>query len=225
MGPGRKGLSAGYIVEAVESSLRRLRTDYIDVYLSHWPDPSVPYEETLGAYARLIDAGKVRAIGASNLDAAQLRASIDAAAAHGLPHYGVLQTEYNLSTRSVFEGALADLTRAEEIGVVCYYGLARGFLTGKYRSEADLGQSVRGGGVKPYLDDRGFRILAALDAVAEARGATQAEVALAWLAAQPGVTAPIASATSVAHVDSLVRAASLVLAPDDLRALDGASAA
>jgi aryl-alcohol dehydrogenase-like predicted oxidoreductase len=225
MGPGREGLSAAYIVEAVEASLRRLRTDYVDLYLSHWPDASVPYEETLGAYARLIEAGKARAIGASNLDAAQLRASIETAAAHRLPRYDVLQTEYNLYARDGFENGLADLTAAENIGVVGYYGLARGFLTGKYRSEADLGQSPRGGGVKDYLNDRGFRILAALDAVAEARGATQAEVALAWLAAQPGVAAPIASATSVAQVESLIRAASLVLSADDIRALNTASAA
>lgn len=225
MGPGKKGLSAAYIAEAVEASLRRLRTDYIDVYLSHWPDASVPYEETLGAYARLIDAGKVRAIGASNLDASHLRASLDAAAAHSLPRYDVLQTEYNLYAREAFEGALRDLTTAEDIGVVCYFGLARGFLSGKYRSEADLGQSARGSGVKDYLNDRGFGILSALDAVAEARGATQAEVALAWLAAQSGVTAPIASATSVVQVDSLIRAASLVLSADDIRALNEASAA
>jgi aryl-alcohol dehydrogenase-like predicted oxidoreductase len=223
MGPGKKGLSAAYIAEAVEASLRRLRTDYIDVYLSHWPDASVPYEETLGAYAPLIEAGKVRAVGASNLDATQLRASLDAAAAHGLPRYDVLQTEYNLYAREGFESGLADLTTAEDIGVVCYFGLARGFLSGKYRSEADLGQSARGGGVKDYLNDRGFRILSALDAVAEARGATQAEVALAWLAARPGVTAPIASATSVAQVESLIRAASLALSADDMRALNEAS--
>jgi aryl-alcohol dehydrogenase-like predicted oxidoreductase len=224
MGPGKQGLSPAYIAEAVEASLRRLRTDYIDLYLSHWPDAAVPYEETLGAYARLIEAGKVRAIGASNLDASQLRASLEAATARGVPRYEVLQTEYNLYAREGFEGGLADLAAAEDIGVVCYFGLARGFLTGKYRSEADLGQSARGGGVKDYLNDRGFRILAALDAVAEARGATQAEVALAWLAARPGVAAPIASATSVAQVESLIRAASLALSPDDMRALNAASA-
>lgn len=222
MGPGRKGLSAAYVADAVEASLRRLRTDYIDVYLSHWPDPAVPHEETLGAYQTLLRAGKVRAVGASNLDAGQLRAALDVAAVKGLPRYDVLQPEYNLYDRAAFEGALRDLVRAEEIGVVTYFSLAKGFLTGKYRSAADLGQSPRGGAARAYLNDRGFRILTALDRVAAAHGAKPAEVALAWVAAQPGVTAPIASATSVEQVDSLIRSASLVLAPDEIAALTDA---
>lgn len=223
MGPGKKGLSAAYIVEAVEASLQRLRTDYIDIYLSHWPDPAVPYEETLGAYQQLLRAGKVRAIGASNLDATQLRASLDAAAAHGLPRYDVLQPEYNLYDRDRFEGPLRDLAIAEDIGVVTYFGLAKGFLTGKYRRESDLGQSPRGGGVRTYLNPRGTRILHALDQVAASHAAKPAEVALAWVAAQPGVTAPIASATTVDQVDSLIRSASLALTVSDLKALDAAS--
>jgi aryl-alcohol dehydrogenase-like predicted oxidoreductase len=222
MGPGKKGLSAAYIVEAVEASLRRLRTDYIDIYLSHWPDPAVPYEETLGAYQQLLRGGKVRAIGASNLDAAQLRASLDAAAASGLPRYDVLQPEYNLYDRASFEGPLRDLAIAEDIGVVTYFSLAKGFLTGKYRRESDLGQSQRGGGVRAYLNPRGTRILHALDQVATAHDARPAEVALAWIAAQPGVTAPIASATTVDQVNSLIRSASLALTAADLKALDAA---
>lgn len=222
LGPGMKGLSAAYVARAVEDSLRRLRTDYIDLYLSHWPDPDVPYEETLGAYDALLRAGKVRAIGASNLDASQLRAALGAAATAGLPRYDVLQPEYNLYDRAKFEGPLRDLVMAEEIGVITYYSLARGFLSGKYRSEADLGQSPRGGGVRAYLNDRGFRILAALDGVAAARGATPAEVAVAWLAAQPGVTAPIASATSVGQVESLIRSASLALSAEEIAALTNA---
>jgi aryl-alcohol dehydrogenase-like predicted oxidoreductase len=222
MGPGKKGLSAAYIVEAVEASLRRLRTDYIDIYLSHWPEPGVPYEETLGAYQQLLRGGKVRAIGASNLDAAQLRASLDAAAANGLPRYDVLQPEYNLYDRASFEGPLRDLAIAEDIGVVTYFSLAKGFLTGKYRRESDLGQSQRGGGVRAYLNPRGTRILHALDQVATAHDARPAEVALAWIAAQPGVTAPIASATTVDQVNSLIRSASLALTAADLKALDAA---
>lgn len=223
MGPGKKGLSAAYIAEAVDASLQRLRTDYIDVYLSHWPDPAVPYEETLGAYEKLLRAGKVRAIGASNLDAAQLRASLDAASASGLPRYDVLQPEYNLYDRGGFDGPLRDLVLAEDIGVVTYFSLARGFLTGKYRSDADLGQSPRGGGVRGYLNPRGTRILDALDRIADRHGAKPAEVALAWIAARPGVTAPIASATTVEQVDSLIRSASLTLTKADMDALDAAS--
>jgi aryl-alcohol dehydrogenase-like predicted oxidoreductase len=223
MGPGRKGLSAPYIRQAIEASLRRLRTDYVDVYLSHWADPSVPYEETLGAYQELLAAGKVREIGASNLDAAQLRAALNASASAGLPRYAVLEPQYNLYDRAAFEGPLRDVAMAEGIDVIVYYGLARGFLTGKYRSAADLGQSRRGSGVKTYLNDRGFRILRALDDISAARGAKPAEVALAWLMAQPGVTAPIASATSVEQVESLLRAATLELTPDETRALTAAS--
>ncbi len=223
MGPGKKGLSARYIAEAVEASLKRLQTDVIDLYLSHWPDPETPYEETLGAYRDLVRQGKVRFIGASNLDAAQLAASLEAARQKSLPHYDVLQPEYNLYDRASFDGPLRDLCIAEDIGVITYYSLAKGFLSGKYRSEADLGQSPRGGGVKAYLNARGRRILAALDSVAARRGAKPAEVALAWLIVRPGVTAPIASATSLEQVDSLIRAAELTLDAGDIEALDQAS--
>jgi aryl-alcohol dehydrogenase-like predicted oxidoreductase len=224
VGPDKKGLGAHYIVEAVEASLKRLQTDFIDLYLSHWPDAGTPYEETLGAYQKLVAQGKVRFVGASNLDAAQLAASFAAAKAKSLPRYDVLQPEYNLYDRGSFEGSLRDLCIAEEIGVITYFSLAKGFLSGKYRSEADLGQSPRGGGVKAYLNPRGHRILAALDAIAAKNGAKPAEIALAWLIAQPGVTAPIASATSLAQLESLIKAATLALEPDDIKALDQASA-
>ena len=224
MGPGKKGLSAPYIARAVEASLKRLRTDYIDVYLSHWPDPSAPYEETLGGFEKLKAAGKVREIGASNLDASQLRAALDVARDNQLPRYAVLQPEYNLYDRGRFEGALRDLTIAEEIDVITYFSLAKGFLAGKYRSESDLGKSPRGESVKGYLNERGRRILEALDAVAATHHAQPGEVALAWLIAQPGVTAPIASATTVPQVESLIRSTSLPLTQKDLATLDSASA-
>jgi aryl-alcohol dehydrogenase-like predicted oxidoreductase len=224
MGPGKKGLSAAYVAQAVEASLKRLRVEAIDLYLSHWPDAETPYEETLGAYRDLVGQGKVRFIGASNLDAAQLRASLDAAKAKSLPRYDVLQPEYNLYDRASFDGALRDLCIAEDIGVITYFSLAKGFLSGKYRSEADLAKSARGGGVKAYLNERGTRILAALDAVAARRSAKPAEVALAWLIAKPGVTAPIASATSLEQLESLIKAGSLNLDAADMEALEKASA-
>ena len=225
MGEGRQGLSARYIAEAMEASLKRLQSGSIDLYLSHWPDAETPYDETLGAFAKLMMAGKVRAIGASNLDAAQMRAALDVARKNALPRYDVLQPEYNLYDRRSFDGALRDLCMKEEIGIITYFSLAKGFLSGKYRSEADLGKSVRGGGVKTYLNPRGMRVLAALDAVAAKHKANQAEVALAWLIARPGITAPIASATSLAQVDSLIKAAALTLDAGDIAALDKASGA
>ncbi len=224
MGPGKKGLSARYIEEEVEASLKRLRIDTIDLYLSHWPDAATPYEETLGAYQRLIAKGKIRCCGASNLDAGQLAAALQASKAKGLPRYEVLEPEYNLYDRAAFDGRLRDLCIAEGIGVITYYSLAKGFLSGKYRGEADLGRSPRGGGVKGYLNERGFRILAALDEVAARRGVEPAVVALAWIVARRGVTAPIASATSLAQVESLVRAATLELSAEDVAALDLAGA-
>jgi aryl-alcohol dehydrogenase-like predicted oxidoreductase len=225
MGEGKKGLSARYIAEAVEASLRRLQTDVIDLYLSHWPDPETPYEETLGAYDKLLKAGKVRAIGCSNLDAGQLRASLEAAKAAGLPRYEVLQPEYNLHDRAKFEGALGDLCLTEQIGVITYFSLAKGFLSGKYRSEADLGKSPRGErGVRPYLTERGFRILKALDMVAAAKDAKPAEIAIAWLMHKKAVTAPIASATTLDQMESLVRSATVTLSAEDMAALDAAGA-
>ncbi len=224
MGEGGKGLGARHIEAAVDASLRRLGTEVIDVYLSHWPDPATPYEVTLGAYQGLLQKGKVRAIGASNLDAGQMREALDVATKLGLPRYDVLQPEHNLYDRSKFEGPLQKLCIAEDIGVITYYGLAKGFLSGKYRSKADLGQSPRGDGIEGYLNPRGMRILKALDAVAERSNAKPAEVALAWVMAQPGVTAPIASATSIVQLQSLVRAAQLELEAADLKLLDAAGA-
>ena len=222
LGEGRKGLSQKWIVQAVEDSLKRLQTDYIDLYLSHWPDASVPYEETLAAHTKLKEQGKIRAIGGSNLDAGQLQASLDAAAKNGLARYDVLQPEYNLYDRAGFEGALADLCRAEEIGVITYFSLASGFLSGKYRTKDDTAGKARGSDVEKYLDDKGQRILAALDQVAAETGARHAEIALAWLMAKPAVTAPIASATSLPQLESLVKAASLTLSPDAIALLDKA---
>ncbi len=224
MGQGRKDLSAAYIARAVEDSLRRLQVDAIDLYLSHWADDTVPYDETLGAYEKLIGAGKVRNIGCSNFDTSRLEASLKVASQRKLPRYEVLQPEYNLYDRAGFDGPLRDLCMREEIGVITYYSLASGFLSGKYRSEADLGKSPRGGGIGKYLDARGKRILAALDAVSARHDAKPAEVALAWVIARPGVTAPISSATTIEQVDSLVRAARLQLTAVDMHDLNQASA-
>jgi len=222
MGQGRRDLRKSWIVEEVEASLKRLQTDHIDLYLSHWPDPDTPYEETLEAHASLVKAGKVRAFGASNLDAGQLQASFEAADKAGLPRYAALQPEYNLYDRAGFEGPLADLCHREDIGVITYYSLASGFLTGKYRSKADTEGKARGEGVVHYLDGKGQRILAALDQVATETGARPAEIALAWLMAKPAVTAPIASATSLGQLESLARAASLSLSPEQIVVLDKA---
>ena len=224
MGKGKEGLSARYIPEAVEASLKRLQTDVIDLYLSHWPDMATPIEETLGAHQRLIEQGKVRWCGASNLTVPMLEAALAAAKAKGLPRYEVLQPEYNLADRHGFESGLAALCEREEIGVVTYFSLAKGFLSGKYRGEADLSKSARGEAVKAYLNPRGARILDALEAVAAQQKAKPAEVALAWIMGRPGVTAPIASATSVEQVESLVRATELKLTAADMEALNTASA-
>jgi aryl-alcohol dehydrogenase-like predicted oxidoreductase len=224
MGPGQKGLSKSYIRAAVEASLQRLQTDYIDLYQSHRDDLDTPQQETLGAYEELIRDGKVRAVGASNFTAARLKEALEISAELGLPRYESLQPKYNLSDRAEYEADLEPLCRQEEIGVIPYYGLASGFLTGKYRSEADFGKSVRGGRMAAYLDDRGKRILAALDAVSARNAATPAQIALAWLMARPGLTAPIASATSEEQIRDLVRATEVRLDPEDIAQLDQASA-
>ncbi|MVT01406.1 alcohol dehydrogenase [Enterobacter sp. 10-1] len=225
MGPaGQKGLGKAWVQQAVENSLRRLNTDYIDLYFAHWPDPQTPLAETLEAFQALQQAGKIRATGASNLDAQQLSAALEVARKGGLPAWQVLQPEYNLYHRSAFEGALCDLCISREIGVVTYYSLASGFLSGKYRQQADLTQSQRGGGIAKYLNPRGMRIIDTLEEVAGQHHAKPAEVALAWLMSREGVTAPIASATSVAQVESFARAAGLTLNAAQLARLEIASA-
>jgi aryl-alcohol dehydrogenase-like predicted oxidoreductase len=218
------GLSPVNIQQAVDGSLRRLQTDHIDLYQAHEDDASVPLAETLGAFARLIEQGKVRVIGASNYSAERLAEALKVSREHGLPRYESLQPEYNLVSRAGYERELEPLIRREQLGVICYYALASGFLTGKYRSVADLARSrARGGAVKKYLDPRGLQVLAALDAVAEAHHATPAQVALAWLMARPGITAPIASATSVEQLAELVGATRLALTDDEIARLDLAS--
>jgi aryl-alcohol dehydrogenase-like predicted oxidoreductase len=224
MGDGRKGLKAGYIAQAVEESLKRLQTDTIDLYQSHRDDADTPQEETLEAYGKLVKAGKVRAIGASNFTADRLAAALAISAKHGLPRYESLQPEYNLYERASYEKELEPLCRKEQIGVIGYFGLASGFLTGKYRSEADLKKSQRGEDIGQYLNERGFRILKALDQVAAEAKATPAQVAVAWLIARPSVTAPIVSATKVEQSHDLIKAMRLKLSAAQIEALNQASA-
>lgn len=225
MGPDGKGLSKEHILKSVEGSLRRLKTDYIDLYQSHADDETVPQDETLAAYDTLVKSGKVRAIGASNFTASRLDSAVKVAKQNGLPVYNSLQPEYNLYDREKFEAELAGVCQQQGIGVISYYSLARGFLSGKYRSEADLGKSPRGTSVqKNYFNERGWRILKALDEVAGELGANQTQVAVAWLIAQPLVTAPIASATSIAQLDDLIKAAHLELDENSLAKLNAASA-
>ncbi len=223
MGPNDKGLSKAYIFRAVERSLQRLQTDYIDLYQSHQDDAGAPLEETLGAYAELIKQGKVRAIGASNYTAERLAAALRASEEHGLPRYESLQPHYNLYERAGYEAALEPLCLERGIGVIPYFSLASGFLTGKYRSESDLAKSARGQGVKKYLDERGLRILAGLDQVAREKHSTPGKVALAWLLARPSITAPIASATSVEQLHDLVDATKLELDRASVEVLNQAS--
>ena len=226
MGGSNKGLSKGHIERSVDASLKRLQTDRIDLYQSHEDDPNTSFEETLETYARLIEAGKVRAIGASNFKADRLAAALDVSERQGLPRYETLQPHYNLVERPGYEDALEPLCVERGLGVINYFGLARGFLSGKYRSEADLGKSkARGGGVKAYLTPKGFAVLDALDAVGKRYGVAPATVAIAWLIARPSITAPIASATSVAQLQEILAAASLTLSADDIAQLDRASAA
>jgi len=225
MPPDRKGLSAEHIARSAEESLRRLKTDHVDLYFAHCDDASVPFEETLGAFQQLIKQGKVRIIGASNYTAPRLAEALKTSSEHGLPRFEVLQPLYNLYARADYEAALEPLCREQQIGVVTYFALASGFLTGKYRKPEDAAKSARGGGVvAKYLNERGFRILAALDEVGRRYGASPARVALAWQIARPTITAPIASATSVEQVSELLAATKLKLDQAAIEQLNSASA-
>lgn len=221
-GEGGEKLAPARIAAACDASLQRLGVDTIDLYYAHQDDRDVPQEEVLAAFQTLIDAGKVRHIAASNFTALRLKSALDIATRDGLPHYRALQPEYNLVSRHRFEGELQDLCVTHNVGVLPYQALASGFLTGKYRGEADLGKSVRGGRMKDLLDGKGSAILAAMDQVAAETGATLSQIALAWLAAQPGITAPIASATTVAQLDELIAGWTLELLPDQLDRLTAA---
>ena len=224
MGDGKKGLSKKYITEAIDASLLRLKTDYVDLYQSHYDDPETPVEETLEAFGELIKAGKIRWIGASNFSAARLKESLETSKRLSLPKYQSFQPEYNLYNRAKFENEYEQICLDNQLGVINYYALASGFLTGKYRSADDLGKSARGGGMKDYLNEKGFSILKTLDEVSEQYNSTPASVALAWLIARPSITAPIASVTSLAQLEDLTKAASLRLNMEDIAILDEASA-
>jgi aryl-alcohol dehydrogenase-like predicted oxidoreductase len=224
MSPDHKGLSAAHIVHSVEGSLRRLQTEYIDLYFAHRDDASVPFEETLGAFQKLILQGKVRAIGASNYTVARLAESLEISRKHGLPRYEVLQPQYNLYDRADYETTLELLCLEQQLGVVSYFALASGFLSGKYRTPADASKSVRGKGiVEKYLNERGLRILAALDDVGRRNKASTASVALAWQIARPSITAPIASVTMVNQLNELIAATELSLDPAAIEQLNAAS--
>ncbi|MFA0963653.1 aldo/keto reductase [Roseivirga sp. BDSF3-8] len=223
MGQGQKDLSEKHILKAADDSLRRLQTDHIDLYLTHWDDDRTPVEETLGAYQKLIEAGKIRYIGASNLSSGRLKASLEASKKHNLPRYEVFQPEYNLYDRQGYEKGVADICKNEGLAVITYFSLASGFLTGKYRKKEDMENKARSGMVKKYLDDRGLNILKALDETSQKHGVTQAGVALAWLIQSPLVTAPIASATKSSHLAAFTQATALTLDQEDLEKLNAAS--
>ncbi len=218
-----KNISRKYILQTVEESLKRLQTDYIDLYQTHWDDDVTPVEETLSAYDQLIKEGKIRAIGASNLSTVRLKESLKAAAENNLPKYQTFQPHYNLYEREIFEKEMEAVILEHQLGVINYWALAAGFLTGKYRSEADLSKSVRGAGLKKYLDNRGLSILAALDKISARHNSTLATVALAWLLARPSVTAPIASATSKKQLAEIIAAPALTLSEEDIHLLNVAS--
>lgn len=224
LGPGRKGLAKAYILRAVEDSLRRLQTDHIDLYQSHLDDPKTPLVETLEAYVELIRQGKVRAIGASNYTGERLREALETSRKNSLPRYECLQPHYNLCERADYEQKLEPVCQEAGLAVISYFSLASGFLTGKYRSEADLAHSARANGVKKYVNERGFRILAALDEVSKDHDSTPARVALAWLLARPSVTAPIVSATKLEQLPDLFESTKLRLSPADIEELNRASA-
>lgn len=223
MGSGKTGLSKKYILKAVEESLRRLQTDHIDLYQSHKDDETIPVEETLDAYEQLIKEGKVRFIGASNFSAARLQTALDASRKFNLPRYQSLQPHYNLCERKIFEGDLEKLCLDNKLGVINYFPLASGFLTGKYRTENDFSKSIRGSGAAKFMNDKGMKILKALDEVADKHESKPASVTLAWYMARPSITAPIASATSVGQLKDLVNAASLKLSKEDTDLLDSCS--
>jgi len=220
--PPNNGLSKVQIEAAVEASLKRLQTDYIDLYQAHKDDEATPLDETLEAFEALKTAGKVRALGASNYEAPRLKAALEAGEAHGHARYETLQPLYNLMERG-FETELQPLCVAQDVGVIPYSSLASGFLSGKYRSEDDLGKSPRGRGVKKYLNEKGFAVLKALDEIAEAHAATPSEVAIAWMIAQPSISAAIASATTLEQLNALIKAADLTLTKSELASLDQAS--
>jgi len=224
MGEGKKGLKAAYIRQAVEDSLQRLQTDYIDLYQTHRDDPETPLEETLAACDALVKQGKVRFIGASNLSGARLAEALETSRRHGLASYVSLEPQYNLLERSAFETELLPVVEKYQLGVIPYYSLASGFLTGKYRSQQDTEKAARGASVQKYLNARGFGVLAALDEVAHALGSKTARVALAWLLARPGVTAPIASATNEMQLADLAEAVNLKLDAESMQKLNAASA-
>ncbi len=225
MGQGKKDLSEPYIIKAVEDSLRRLQTDYIDLYLTHWDDDVTPVEETLGAYDKLLKSGKVRSIGACNLSVKRLQDSLDAHSSKNLPRYEVFQPEYNLYDRKGYETGLMAICEENGLGVICYYALAMGFLTGKYRSEKDQSESPRGEAIsKRYMNDRGWAILTALDQISKQYQISQAAVALSWLMHQKTVSAPIASATKISHLKAFEEAMNLALTTEDLQLLDSVSA-
>lgn len=221
-GEDRKGLSKRWIIQSVEESLKRLQIDVIDLYQSHWPDTDVAYEETLSAYDQLLKEGKIRVIGASNLNAQQFSASLKAAKEHYLPAYQTLQPEYNLYDRQQFDADLRKLVVDEQIGVITYYSLASGFLSGKYRRKEDLKQGARGEKIADYMNDRGMHILGLLDQISQNHQATPAEVSLAWLIAQKEVTAPIASATTLPQLQSLVKSLTLRLNNEEVELLNKA---
>jgi aryl-alcohol dehydrogenase-like predicted oxidoreductase len=223
MGDGKVGLSPEYMVRAVEDSLRRLQTDYIDLYQSHKDDENTPVDATLEAYAKLIEQGKVREIGASNFSATRMKEALDASKTKGLPRYQSLQPLYSLVERVTFEGDLEDLCAAENVGVIGFYSLASGFLTGKYRSKADMEGRIRAPRVEKYVTEDGFRVLDALDAVAKKHNAKMGQVALAWLMARPSVTSPIASATNMDQLVELTATVALSLDADDIAKIDEAS--